>query len=106
MATEFQRREVRERGALEAHRSSLVTAEASEEIEARAACLDHCLMGLPPESRALIERYYRTAPLPQGEARKLLAEQEGLTYSSLKVRAYRIRAQLEECLRLCLEGRT
>jgi DNA-directed RNA polymerase specialized sigma24 family protein len=105
IASESTRRQARERAALDAHRPSLVTDEAAEEIEARARCLEHCLMCLPAESRALIQRYYQTSTSSSHESRTLLAQREGLSYSALKVRAYRIREQLEGCLRRCLDGR-
>jgi DNA-directed RNA polymerase specialized sigma24 family protein len=109
IASESTKRQARERAAVDAYRPFLVADEPSEGIEARACCLDQCLWRLPPESRALIRSYYRTGPLPPAEGRKRLAAQLGLSHSGLKVRAFRIRAQLEECLAKCLakglEGR-
>jgi len=105
IASESTKRQAREGAAVDGYRPFLVTDQAAEEIEARAGCLERCLQCLPRESRALIRRYYEAGPLPRGESRKLLAEQQGLSYSGLKVRAYRIRVQLEECLLRCLEAR-
>jgi DNA-directed RNA polymerase specialized sigma24 family protein len=70
--------------------------------EDHVACMERCLDELPEESRALILLYYtETTASPLAE-RRLLAQRLGLTYGSLRTRAYRTRAQLEECLRKCL----
>jgi DNA-directed RNA polymerase specialized sigma24 family protein len=105
IASESAKRQTRERAALDGYRPFLVTDEASEEIDARADCLERCLECLPRETRALIRSYYQNGPLPVREGRKLLAQEQGLSDSGLRVRAHRIRTQLEQCLVRCLEAR-
>jgi DNA-directed RNA polymerase specialized sigma24 family protein len=105
IASESAKRQARERAAADGYRPFLVSEQAADALEARARCLDECLWRLPPESRALIQRYYQTGPQGQAEARRRLAEELLLSPTALKVRAFRIRAQLEECLAKCLAGR-
>jgi RNA polymerase sigma factor (sigma-70 family) len=73
----------------------------AEVREAWMACLEGCLRRLPRDSRVLIVGYYRG----RTEERQRLAETLGITYTSLRARAYRVRIRLEECLRECLEAR-
>ncbi len=102
LALEWRRRQAQERAAIERQRPLLAADEASEAREARVACLESCLRELPPGSRDLIASYYRDDP----EGRKRLAESLGMTYTTLKTRAHRIRRKLEECLRECLDARS
>ena len=105
VALESIKRQRREWSALERQPSlpPLVVAEPpAEPTETQVSCLEHCLKCLPRESRALIVRYYQTSALSPREHRKRLAERLGISYTSLKVRAHRIRAQLEKCLQECL----
>jgi DNA-directed RNA polymerase specialized sigma24 family protein len=97
---EWRKRWARERAAERAYPRAGPEA-ASAESESRIACLECCLRALPDESRALLIAYYRG----RGEERKRLAESHGITYTSLKTRACRLRVRLEVCLRDCLEGR-
>lgn len=73
--------------------------------EARVAHLELCLRDLPDDARALIVGYYQGAGQSHLAERKLLAQRLGITYTTLKTRAHRIRVRLEECLRSRLEGR-
>lgn len=79
--------------------------ETTETDEESVAHLEHCLRELPNDARALIVGYYQGAGKAHLAERKLLAERLGLTYATLKTRAHRIRARLEECLRSRLSGR-
>jgi RNA polymerase sigma factor (sigma-70 family) len=71
--------------------------------ESRIACLEKCLATLPDQNRDLIVQYY------QGEAgvkinnRKRLAERLGVTTNLLRLRAMRVRNQLEDCVEQCLD---
>lgn len=67
--------------------------------------LGRCLQELPDDARALIVGYYQGAGKAHLAERKLLAQRLGITYATLKTRAHRIRARLEECLRARLAGR-
>lgn len=70
--------------------------------EARVACLERCLGELPSESREFILRYYQGQGSVHLGERKGLAEALAVSSGALKMRAYRIRGQLEDCLARCL----
>jgi DNA-directed RNA polymerase specialized sigma24 family protein len=69
----------------------------------RHECLDRCLQHLSEESRKLIIEYYQDEKSRKIEHRKELALRLGIPLNALRIRAYRIRASLEACLRECLE---
>src|SRR5215475_771764 len=66
-------------------------------------CLNRCLQKLPPESLHLITRYHRGEEALDKARRKELARSLGIPLSALRIRAYRIRAAIEECVKNCLE---
>jgi len=105
LALESMREQGRERAALDTWRALPATDPSAEEAEPRVACLSICLRKLPKESRALILGYYQGEGVSHLEERKLLASWLGIRYGTLKTRAHRVRGQLEECLRQCLEAR-
>ena len=98
---ESRRRWARERAA-EREYAIPGPAEPASEREARIACLERCVGALDEGSRALLAGYYRGLP----DDRKRLAESQGITYTSLKTRVFRLRIRLEVCLRKCLEARS
>jgi DNA-directed RNA polymerase specialized sigma24 family protein len=71
-------------------------------VEARVDCLERCLRALPAESRDLILQYYAGEGAVHLAGRRQQAESLSIPYGTLTTRAYRIRVQLEECLRRCL----
>jgi DNA-directed RNA polymerase specialized sigma24 family protein len=99
---EEERRRGRAEAALRELRRAPVVSPAPAILEARIACLQRCLQELPDDSRSLIISYYEGAGEVHLADRKLLAQRLGLAYVTLKTRAFRIRARLEECLRTCL----
>jgi DNA-directed RNA polymerase specialized sigma24 family protein len=99
---EWQREETKEAAALRAFWPLAVPESPSPEVQARVACLERCLLALPAERRELIVRYYEGEGTVHLEARKRLADAFSVTQGTLKTRAYRIRAQLEQCLLACL----
>jgi RNA polymerase sigma factor (sigma-70 family) len=75
-----------------------------EEVEAEYGCLEECLQRrLTPESRELVIDYYQGEKRDKIEHRKQLAARLGITQTTLRIRAHRIRAQLSECVHDCLE---
>lgn len=66
-------------------------------------CLDECLSQLPPESRRLIMDYYLHSKRAKIDNRKKIAEDWGLSFNALRIRALRIRDSLRQCLDQCLE---
>jgi RNA polymerase sigma factor (sigma-70 family) len=93
---EWRRREEREQ---EARSRAMPTSGDDPELaEARARCLERCIDELPGDQKDLIVSYHKV----RLEARKDLAAQLGLTYTTLKTRAHRIRLRLMECMAECL----
>ena len=75
------------------------------ERERRLECLERCMQSLPEESREFIAEYYREERGLKVEPRREQARRLGITLRALRLRAYRIRARLEECVRECLGRR-
>jgi RNA polymerase sigma factor (sigma-70 family) len=65
--------------------------------------LSHCLQKLPPESLELITNYHQGEEIPNKTRRKELAQSLGIPLNALRIRAYRIRSAIEECVRKRLE---
>lgn len=82
-------------------RPSKVSDEDSQK-EIRLRCLDACLDKLPVESRTLILKYYCYERRAKIDLRKELAYGLGIPLNALRIRAYRIRAGLERCVRNCV----
>jgi DNA-directed RNA polymerase specialized sigma24 family protein len=59
-------------------------------------CLELSLAALDPYDRNLVLRYYDEGK--PAEVRRLLAEELGLTMPALRIRAHRLRVQLERCV--------
>lgn len=102
VAREAIRQREQERALVEEQRALGVGKAMPDPIEARVACLERCLEGLPEQSRALIVGYYQGHGRVYEKGRKILARRLGITYTSLKTRAHRIRNALEVCMRQCL----
>jgi DNA-directed RNA polymerase specialized sigma24 family protein len=69
-----------------------------------ADCLGRCLDALPPESKALLVRYYAAGdPSGKAAARWAIADGIGVDVTALRLRLHRLRANLEACTRQCLE---
>lgn len=75
---------------------------ADEDREAHLRCLDHCLNKLPLEGQTLILKYYHDEKRARIDRRRQLAEGLGIPLNALRIRAHRIRAMLENCVRSCL----
>jgi DNA-directed RNA polymerase specialized sigma24 family protein len=70
-----------------------------DDAEERLRCLDQCLDQLAPEARYLILEYYQARGQLKIENRRRLAAKLRITPSALRLRAQRIRDQLEKCVR-------
>jgi RNA polymerase sigma factor (sigma-70 family) len=77
--------------------------ESSEDIEAEYECLERCMDELPPESRRLVLQYYQEEKRAKIDRRRKLAEELGIAVNALRIRAHRIRQQLQQCVQVCLE---
>lgn len=74
-----------------------------EEHQRELDCLDECMESLPPAQSAFIRDYYREDKSAKIAGRKALAERMGIGINALRIRAHRIRADLEKCVTACLE---
>jgi len=66
-------------------------------------CLERCLNHLPADNRRLVLEYYQLERKAKIDHRKRLADELGIAVNALRIRAYRIRQALEECVHRCLE---
>lgn len=73
------------------------------DTEYRLGCLESCAGKLPPETRALIVSYYQEEGVKIA-SRRNLAESMGIPINALRIRAHRIRAKLEKCIKNCLRN--
>lgn len=64
-------------------------------------CLERCLSNLSPYSRDLILGYYDKEHAKKVSHRNDLAERLGISVNQLRIRVYRIRRTLEECIQAC-----
>lgn len=72
-----------------------------EEEDPRMNCLRTCLEELAPENRALMLEYYSGEGPRRIQTRKALAERLGVAMNALRIRAYRLRGHLEDCMLEC-----
>jgi DNA-directed RNA polymerase specialized sigma24 family protein len=73
------------------------------DVEPEYQCLERCLDRLPSTSRKLVLEYYQQEKQAKIDYRKRLADEMGIAVNALRIRAYRIRRALEECVHACLE---
>ena len=101
---EINRERVREQRALTDLTSSMITSnqsEESEEYEARIDCLRECLQHLSADNRELILQYYHGEKATKIDSRKKLSERLGIPVNTLRMRALRIRGELQRCVENC-----
>jgi DNA-directed RNA polymerase specialized sigma24 family protein len=97
------KRQERERSAFEDLRATAAASHDSSQTDSpRIECFESCLEGLASENHALIIEYYRAEKSSKIELRKQLAEKLGTPLNALRIRAHRIRLQLEKCVHDCL----
>jgi RNA polymerase sigma factor (sigma-70 family) len=75
----------------------------AETADMRQECLHACLQALSAEKRQLIVDYYSREKQAKIDQRSELARQLGVSVETLRVRVYRIRETLEQCIERCLE---
>lgn len=71
--------------------------------EVRHACLENCMSRLDPQDRDLLSAYYGYERGTQIDQRKELARSLGLGMNALRIKAYRIRKGLQDCVLQCLD---
>ena len=79
------------------------TATEEETAAEREECLQSCLQKLSLENRKLIVAYYAKEKQARIDNRNKLAQQLGISLENLRVKVYRIRVSLQECIERCLE---
>jgi RNA polymerase sigma factor (sigma-70 family) len=77
----------------------------ADDTEAASDCLERCLAGLQPADRAVLLRYYEGGSSKSKDVRRELAEELGVSTTALRIRAHRLRTQLEKCVTQCLGAR-
>jgi len=72
-----------------------------EADDERLGCLQQCMDELTDEHRHLILTYYEGDGGRRIRRRKKLAADLGVAMNALRIRAFRLRSQLEQCVREC-----
>lgn len=74
-----------------------------EETDPRLGCFRSCLNELPEDQRRLIIDYYREDERTRIAQRKSLSEKLGIPLNALRIRAHRLRTQLDKCITNCMK---
>ncbi len=98
---EINKESVRQQQALRELPSSMITSNQSDESEARIDCLRQCLRQLSSDNRELILQYYHGEKAVKIDSRKKLAERFGVPINTLRMRALRIRENLQRRVENC-----
>lgn len=69
-------------------------------------CLEECLGRLTAENRELVLQYYQEEKHAKIDRRRQIADRLGIGLNALRIRAHRIRANLKDCLTLCINRAT
>jgi DNA-directed RNA polymerase specialized sigma24 family protein len=72
-------------------------------IELEYSCLERCIERLTKNNRDLLLRYHGADSRNETEYRRTLAEELGIAPNALRIRVYRIRMGLKECVEKCIE---
>ena len=70
--------------------------------EAEHECLEKCLGEMTPQNRELLLEYYREEEGAKIAHHKEMARRLGVAVNALRIRMYRLRAALKECMGECL----
>jgi len=74
----------------------------SNQVELEYRCLERCIEQLSEENRYLLLQYYGAEGRAKVDHRKRLADELGIAPNALRIRAYRIRMDLQECMEKCM----
>ena len=72
-------------------------------VELEYRCFERCIERLSEEDRALLVREYGAKGRTQAERRKALADELGISLNALRIRVFRIRVALKECIEKCIQ---
>jgi len=73
------------------------------EQDLKLSCLDGCVHKLPAQQLTLITQYHKGQGGAKIAQRNALAEQLGIPLNALRIRAFRIRGDLENCISDCVK---
>ena len=73
------------------------------QIELEFRCMERCIETLSEGNRYLLLQYYGAEGSTKVEQRKRLAEELGIAPNALRIRAFRIRVGLQECMEKCIK---
>jgi len=73
------------------------------QIELEFRCMERCIETLSEGNRYLLLQYYGAEGSTKVEQRKRLAEELGIAPNALRIRAYRIRVCLQDCMEKCIK---
>jgi len=76
----------------------------ADTVEQRLDCLRHCLKSISSEQRDLIVGYYEGEKSKKIKNRKRLSDRMKIPINTLRMRALRLREQLEACVEECLNN--
>ena len=79
------------------------TTETKKESADIEECLQSCLQKLSDNNRKLFVAYYAKEKQAKIDHRSELAQQFGITVETLRVKIYRIRVSLQDCIERCLK---
>ena len=74
-----------------------------DRIELEYNCLERCIERLSKENRDLLLRYHGADGRTDTDHRRVLADELGIAPNALRIRVYRIRMTLKECVEKCIE---
>lgn len=75
----------------------------SNQIELEFRCMERCIETLSEDERYLLLQYYGAEGGARVEQRKRLADELGIAPNALRIRAYRIRRCLQDCMEKCIQ---
>jgi DNA-directed RNA polymerase specialized sigma24 family protein len=78
----------------------------SSQHERDMECLDECLKKLSLKDRDFIFRYYQGEKSVKIRNRKKLAEEQGRPLNAVRIKAFRIRVELQDCVSECIKRST
>ena len=77
--------------------------DSAAEKELRHTCLEKCLHALPARERELIDNYFQFDHHSKSDFRREMAERNGISLDTLRMRVHRTKKQLKDCLTKCIE---
>ena len=97
IAHEIAQQRVRHKAAVEEMKRAPAVHVDAEEV-ALASVLWDCLVGLPPDTRTFILRYYEGDKQARIRNRRAMSQELGIPLNALRNRALRLRERLEDCV--------